>query len=166
MEIQSEFRAIVLNGRVRLTYEKRRPTVIGDGVRSIRELYAEAEAATSGIPRPSRGLLKEFDRVPAKGETVLLQWQHNLCRGAEAIPVPKDHPRYDEIHRLAVRTAKALDLGFASVDVIDVAGETKLMVLEVNAGVMMENYVRQRPEDQETCHKIYEDAVCLMFGIE
>jgi glutathione synthase/RimK-type ligase-like ATP-grasp enzyme len=74
--------------------------------------------------------------VPAAGQFVPLQWRHNLGRGAKAVPFAANGLAYADELTLARAAMRALGLRFASVDLVTVA--KRPMVLEVNAGVMLE----------------------------
>jgi hypothetical protein len=70
-------------------------------------------------------------------------WRHNLDLGARPVLLPPGATR-DTCVALAIGAAQAIDIRFASVDVVRVAGEWK--VLEINSGVMMETLGRHHPE--------------------
>jgi glutathione synthase/RimK-type ligase-like ATP-grasp enzyme len=70
-------------------------------------------------------------------------WRHNLDLGARPILLPPGETR-DTCVALAVSAAQAIGIRFASVDLVHVAGEWK--VLEINSGVMMEALGRHHPE--------------------
>jgi glutathione synthase/RimK-type ligase-like ATP-grasp enzyme len=63
---------------------------------------------------------------------------------------------------LAARAAEALSLRFVSVDVVDVAGEFR--VLEVNSGVMLEGFARLVPAGYDRAKEIYRRAVQAMIA--
>lgn len=170
--IRSEYRSIVLDGEVRLCYEKIRPEVVGDGKSTMRDLYYEycASNPTFRGGMGSTGKLfggRKGTDIPKHGEVVVLEWQHNLCKGAKAQKLKTDDVTRIRLEKIAVDVMKAMNLKFASVDIVRLDDEGKdLRVLEVNAGVMMENYSKQHPEDQEVCEKIYEDAMLKCLGLE
>jgi len=171
-DIQSEYRSIVLDGEVRLCYEKIRPQVIGDGKSTMRDLFYEYCASnptfrggTGSTSKPFGG--RKATDVPADGEIVVLEWQHNLCKGARAQKLKTDNATRKRLENIAIEVMRSLNLRFASVDIVRLDSEGKdLRVLEVNAGVMMENYSKQHPEDCNLCEKIYEDAMVKCLGIE
>ena len=135
LEIQDEFRVIVLKGIVRLIYRKVRPCVVGDGVHSIHELCGKGGA-----------------EIPAIGEVHYTEWRHNLGHGAHAELIGTS----TDLEILANNTATALNLQFCSVDIVKtVSGET--MVLEVNSGVMMDSLIKEIGPTIPT--EIYTDAI-------
>lgn len=89
-------------------------------------------------------------------------WKFNLCHGATAQPI-QDKIMHQCIVNLAKRAAKALNLRFCSVDVIDTM-DHELMIMEVNSGVMTENYLKQYPAQREHVKAIYRDAIQKMFS--
>jgi len=70
-------------------------------------------------------------------------WRHNLDLGARPVLLPSGATR-DACVALAVNAAQAIGIRFASVDVVRVGGEWK--VLEINSGVMMETLGKHQPE--------------------
>jgi glutathione synthase/RimK-type ligase-like ATP-grasp enzyme len=70
-------------------------------------------------------------------------WRHNLDLGALPVLLQSGDTR-DTCVALAIRAAEAIGIRFASIDIVRVAGEWK--VLEINSGVMMETLGRHHPE--------------------
>ena len=155
-EIEAEHRAVVLDGAVLLAYAKARPSVVGDGTRTVAALAADAGLGTGAL---SRSALTD---VPASGERRRLDWRHNLGLGATPRPIESSEVRA-EVERLAVRAAETLGLRFASVDVVETADGRA--VLEVNAGVMLEAYARAVPDGPETARRVYGAALDALFGL-
>lgn len=71
------------HGRIFGITEKRRPVVAGDGRRSVARLILDDHRLRHQAKVFARQLGKAMDRVPAKGEQVVLQELGNHCRGAE-----------------------------------------------------------------------------------
>eukprot|EP01063_Lacrimia_lanifica_P016255 TRINITY_DN22861_c0_g1_i1.p1 TRINITY_DN22861_c0_g1~~TRINITY_DN22861_c0_g1_i1.p1 ORF type:complete len:702 (+),score=281.45 TRINITY_DN22861_c0_g1_i1:69-2174(+) len=139
----TEFRVIIFGGKVAVAYSKSRPTVEGDGVRTVAQLMTDLCASQQQASR--RDFLSSWMQgypsvvacglspyklhdVPKKGDACLISWQHNLSLGAEpdlaeALP--------DGARDVAERAADVLSLPYAAVDVAGVGGEWQ--VLEVNA---------------------------------
>lgn len=181
-EIEDEYRAVILDGEIRLLYRKRRPQVIGDGIHTVSELIL-AEGAAFGMD--SGHISKaELARSPAKGERVLLNWRHNLGQGARADILTESFSREkpvcpdeggqarrrstsgksaisDRIADIARRVYEEIGVRFASVDIVDT--EDGLKVLELNSGVMMENFAGQDESSYQTAKEIYRDAIRLMM---
>jgi glutathione synthase/RimK-type ligase-like ATP-grasp enzyme len=70
-------------------------------------------------------------------------WRHNLDLGARPVLLQSGAAR-DACVALAISAAQAIGIRFASVDIVRVADEWK--VLEINSGVMMETLGRHHPE--------------------
>ena len=102
----------------------------------------------------------ELFKVPAKDETYLLNWKHNLGQGASALTLSIPDLE-EELVSLVKKTAKALGIRFASIDMIKTKAGWK--VLEVNAGVMMEHFASSGENQYITAKAIYRDAILKMF---
>ncbi len=84
----------------------------------------------------------------------------NLERGARAEMIPEEkHPR---ILELAQRAAKAINLRFGSVDIIETV-DGEFLILEINSGVMTRDFLVQHPEQIEVAKQMYTEAVRKMF---
>ena len=158
-EIANEYRTIVLDGVARLIYVKRRPHITGDGMSTVAELlvrHLEGQSNVNDIPA-----LSAADRVPEKGEEILLGWKHNLGLGARA-ELLQEGPVKHEIEHIVADVTRCLGVRFASIDVAETSEGLK--VLEINSGVMMENFAGQDAQSRETAKSIYRDAIRLMFA--
>lgn len=158
-DIENEYRTIMLDGAARLVYVKRRPHLTGDGTSTVAELFIRhvsgSNLNTEDIPDLGRA-----DRIPAKGERILLGWKHNLGLGARA-ELLEDDPLKKEIEDIVAAVAICLGVRFASIDVA--LTNEGLKVLEINSGVMMENFAGQDETSREIAKSIYRDAIRLMF---
>jgi glutathione synthase/RimK-type ligase-like ATP-grasp enzyme len=70
-------------------------------------------------------------------------WRHNLDLGARPVLLPAGEAR-DACVALAIKAAQAIGIRFASVDIVRIGDEWK--VLEINSGVMMETLGKHHPE--------------------
>ena len=165
IDIEQEFRAILLDDDVLLIYAKMRPTLIGDGQSSLMELLQRLSMeqnipqsfASQAIEKYEGGLGK----VLAKGEKIDLAWKHNLGEGA--IPqIVVDEDLAVQISELAIAARKAIGIRFASIDIVQDKGEIR--VLEINAGIMMEYFSRHFPEERGRVKAIYAKALNEMFA--
>lgn len=159
VDIDEEYRIVVLDGVARLAYKKIRPHVTGDGKATIGELCQAAtrdKGMTLVVPYGINP-----NAVLDAGQSLVLEWRHNLIKGALA-STDIDADLRTRICDLAVDAATALDTRFASVDVIS-SGET-LQVLEVNGTVIMERILQQDAELYEVGKSIYADAIGLLLG--
>lgn len=155
LDIKHEYRAVVLDESVLLVYSKARDALVGDGVSSVRDLYLShiSLQASSG---DALRFPDDADRIPSAGEVVLLDWKHNLGKGARAEPV-LDSATISQIEELALKAANAVEAKFVSVDIVDANGE--LQVLEINSGVMMAHLLEQNDDLSERAKEIYANAI-------
>ncbi len=159
-EIIKEYRVIVLSNEVKLIYSKNIPFILGDGKRSVRELVVEY------ISHNTAGNFSySFDEETAncilkEGEIFKLNWKSNLGQGAS--PIILSHgDEYDTLSALALKATKALSMSFCSVDIVDTL--KGLQVLEINNGVMMENFAQVNQDNYKTAKGIYKEAVEMML---
>ncbi|MEX1071679.1 MAG: hypothetical protein WEC37_03545 [Anaerolineales bacterium] len=165
LEIDQEYRALMLDDTCELLYAKRRPHVIGDGQSSVLELIEKLlldglltqQMAGQAIEQ-HRGELKQ---VPDKGQEIIIGWKHNLGEGSAPQIVPEG-PLRDQLIAMARATQKMINIRFASIDIVQVKDE--LLVLEVNSGVMMEYFVKHFAEGRALARGIYAHAVQKMFA--
>lgn len=87
-------------------------------------------------------------------------WRHNLDAGAKPVLLEDGEIRA-ACAKLAIDAAKAIGIAFASIDVVRVNGEWR--VLEINSGVMMEALGRLHPE---LVQATYDAALERVFGEE
>lgn len=168
VDIAHEYRLIVLHNTVQLCYRKLRPTVTGDGRRSLAEL-ALAQLAKLDTPRAVLAALRQtpwddadLSLVPPAGTVMPVNWRHNLGQGAAAEEVTYARLQYAPLAQLALSAAAATGLGFCSVDIVE-SPDHPPRVLEINAGVMMESLARQLPGGLAVAMSIYRRALRAMF---
>lgn len=165
IDIEQEYRAILLDDDVMLIYAKMRPTLIGNGESTMMELLQRTSIAQN-IPLRLASLAVEkyageLTRVMEDGEKVTLSWKHNLGGGATPLIVV-DEELARQIGELAIAAHKAINIRFASVDIVQAGGE--LSVLEINSGIMMEQFSRHFPEERARVKGIYTKALAEMFA--
>lgn len=78
----------------------------------------------------------------------------NLGMGASSRDIKPD----DELVTLALSAQSTLGLRLSAADIIETAGGER-MVLEVNSGFMMENYIRASEENRQRAARAYEKIV-------
>lgn len=163
-KILAEYRLVMLDGEIRLAFSKERPALVGDGKRTVGELFGAFVAGggiSGGADKIAVPKEAELHRIPAQGELFLLNWKHNLGQGAHARRL-RGEELDPEVIRLARAVYEALCIRFASVDVICCKDGWK--VLEVNSGVMMEHFAGTSREYYETAKAIYRDAILKMLN--
>lgn len=162
VDIEDEVRVVLLDGEAMVVYGKNRPAILGDGKHSLLELALAAtpvEQRSTVLPGMIADLDKtDLDRVLPIGERRVLNWRHNLDAGARPVLLSHGEVR-DACIGLARRAAKAIDIRFASVDVVKVGGGWQ--VLEINSGVMMEALGGLHPD--LVC-AAYDAALDKLFG--
>jgi hypothetical protein len=89
------------------------------------------------------------------------EWRHNLGLGAKAVPLNLTDVGIGPQLALARAAMAALTLRFASIDIVTVAGRP--LVLEANAGVMLEAASRPDLGGPALAERIYERALDLIF---
>ena len=136
-EIEDEYRFLMINHHLELCYKKIRQHVIGDGFSTIQELINKNNIT------PFVELKTSY--IPHVNEVVITNWQHNLSQGSSPEIVENID---EEMLSLAIRTTKILDLKAGCVDIIVTKrGEKK--VLEVNSGIMMDNFSQCKKTDYD-----------------
>ena len=160
LEIDQEYRAILLDGKVKLIYTKQRPTIMGDGSSTLRQLALKYYQSHSALPINGEVSEEDAPRVLKAGEKFFLNWKHNLGLGAspEIITEPD---LVSKLNPLALSAADAVNAQFASVDIIKT--EAGYLVLEINSGVMMENFALSSDENFQLAKSIYRDALEILF---
>ncbi len=165
VEIEQEYRAILLDDEVMVIYAKMRPTLIGNGQASIIELL-QRKSIEQSIPQSLASKAMEsyegrLSHVLEDGEKLPLNWKHNLGGGAVAQIVAEEELEA-RIVKLAIQAAQAIGIRFASIDIVRV--EEEMRVLEINAGIMMENFSENYPDKRDLVKGIYTKAIQTMFA--
>lgn len=159
-DIINEYRVILLNGEVKIIYGKERPTVIGDGVSTVKELAIKF----NDYFKDNYKAIKNPDYIPKLNEIIEIDFRFNLSCGARLF-TEIDNELKNRIMEIAKLVTKKLDISFASVDII-YTKDNKLLVLEANSGVMMDNYIKQCNNGYINAYNVYKEAIKVMFNIE
>lgn len=156
-KIKREYRLLMLDGNIELLYGKYLPLVYGDGIKSIRQLLLDFNYNyfVDKLDDP------KYDNILNKDEEFLYNWKFNLSQGSIAKKV-HDRTLIQKLETLAKKICKEINLQFGSIDIIQTDSD-ELLVLEINSGVMIENYLMQYPEDYEVVKNIYRKAINRMF---
>lgn len=127
----NDYRLLVVGGKMVAAAQRKPPCIMGDGIRSIRELIdIENENPMRGSDHEKpltwirlddmskQVLAKEGydeDSIPEKGRTVLLRHNGNLSTGGTASDCTQEvHP---ENARIAVAAAQLMELDIAGIDI-------------------------------------------------
>jgi glutathione synthase/RimK-type ligase-like ATP-grasp enzyme len=160
LDIEDEVRVVQLDGSPLLVYRKERPSVVGDGERTLLELALATVAPSKGKGMLAR-LRDDFSAtelaaiVPA-GEPRLLNWRHNLEAGARPLLLDND-PAREACVALAAQAAQVIGIRFASIDLVRTKG--RWQVLEINSGVMMEALGGRYPDAVYAAYRAALDKV-------
>ena len=159
IDISYEYRAIYLCGEILYIYKKKKPYVIGDGKNTIRELINIKFGIDAKID-----LCRDLDlsKIPAKNEEVTISWKHNLSSGAEPIVIDESDEYVKQIGEIAEKAGNALNIRFASVDVV-VTERKEILVMEINGSVCMNKFSEIIPNGYEIAKSIYSKAIDKMF---
>lgn len=161
----TEYRSVILDGECFLTYEKKRPSLVGDGVSTVRDLFFQFSHSTSASSaKPGfyydNELVEKLDYIPAPGESILLQWKHNRALGTQY-----NYVEHSEIRSLSVRAAKAVNARFVTVDVV-CSPDFGFEIMEINASVSLHRVKMLNNEDYDGESSIYRKAVEKLFEHE
>lgn len=159
-EIDGEFRVVILDGKVKLVYQKIIPFLLGDGVSSLRCLLLEYYLKCTDTSLDLKFSEEESLKVLNIGEKCYLNWKHNLGQGADPLII-QDRELIEYLSDLALCAAKAVNINFSSVDIVKVGD--KYLVLEINSGVMMENFSQSSNSNYQTAKSIYKEAIESML---
>lgn len=155
-DIETEFRTIILKDKVKLLYGKIRPIIVGDGRSTIYELLSSFNYEYFKDYNESNK-----NEILKKNEVYEYDWKFNLSRGSKMFKNINQEV-YDKISSLALKTAKVVGLGFGSVDIIKTK-DGKFYIMEINSGVMMDNFIKQDNNGYDIAKDIYKCAVEEMF---
>ena len=156
-KIKHEYRAIMLDGENKLLYTKYLPIVTGDGNKTIRQLLLDFNYDYF-IDKLEDS---KYDKVLPKNKTFEYNWKFNLSQGSIAKKL-NDKLLQDRLIKIAKQVCKEINLKFGSIDIIETTNN-ELLVLEVNSGVMLENYIRLNPNEYIYAKDIYRSAIKNLF---
>ena len=161
LPIDQEYRVILLNDQVKLVFSKTIQSLIGDGRSSFRQLLLQQNPSL--LETVPTGEFSEdlLNKIPKSGEKIPLNWKHNLGQGAQP-EIIADPSLVSQLSDLALRAAEAVNVRFASVDIIRTGGEFK--VLEINSGIMMESFARINVHNYQLAKSIYKEALTSLFA--
>ena len=100
--------------------------------------------------------------IPKQGEQIIISWKHNLSNGAIPIVIDENDEYMDIIKEIALKSAKAINIKFASID-IALTSKKEVLVMEINASVCMNKFTELIPEGYKIAKDIYSKALDKMF---
>lgn len=172
----NDTRIVVLEGEVRLAYQRLPLAVTGTGSHTVAELLAERAAALAAAGRhavPSEDDPRIIARLTrqgltlghklAAGETVPLLANANLSTGGEVMDVSDMlDTQYQEMARAA---AHAVGLRFAGVDILCAAADApdpEATVLEVNGAPGLNNFAATGAEARARVCALYRALLAIL----
>lgn len=158
VDIDYEYRVVILDNEVLYLYKKKKPFVLGNGKNTVKELIDQKYDKEIEITF-TKGL--DLNNIPAQNQEVIISWKHNLSNGAEAIIVENDE-NIEKVKDIAIRAAKAIGIKFATVDIAYTA-KNELTVMEINGSVCMNKFTEIVPNGYNIAKQIYEKAIDKMF---
>lgn len=158
-DIKTEYRLIVVDGKIEVIYGKVKPQVIGNGKNSIRELLKEFNAQYFGNNTELDKSI--YDKILKENEIYEYNWKFNLSRGANIQKEIQEEIKL-KLLKLANKVIKELDLKFCSIDIVQTENN-EFMILEINSGIMMKNFIKLYPNGKSIAKNIYTKAIKNIF---
>ena len=164
LNIENEYRVIILDGRVLLTYKKIPKAIIGNGESTVGQLikaiYPLSNEQIISCLMPN--IL--INSIPYRGEKIIFSWKNNLQYGADVSFEIKDKRI---IEYMALDAVRNVGVRLAAVDIVNIkyVGRYSVKdyrVLEINAGIMMENLFKLG--HKKIVKTIYQKIVSEMFA--
>lgn len=158
IDVEHEYRVVVLNNLVLGMYKKSKPYVLGDGEKTIFQLLNKFNILNI------QNFSLDLNTIPQIGEKVELGWKHNSSQGGKnEIFLPNEnYTLYYALESVAIKASSILDLNFCAVDIFYNSMEKKAQIIEVNHNVRVE-------WDSENFYKkakdIYKEALKFYFSI-
>ncbi len=155
--IENEYRAVVLNGKVELLYKKNKALVVGNGKSTIKELLCNFNPSYfANYEGNNKDLILE------DGKQYEYDWRFNLSNGAKASFDIMEDDR-EKITKLAEKISKEINVNFGSIDIIKTV-DGSFYTMEINSGIMTNNFIKQIDNGYEIAKDIYKKAIKLYFS--
>ena len=159
-DIKNEYRVILLNNEIKIMYGKINPVVIGNGKDKLIDLLKNFNINYFGYKTNLKKNIN-YNKVLKKDEKFIYDFKYNLSKGS-IITEDIDKETKSIISKMAKDVSKKINLGFGSIDIIK-TNDDKYYVLEINSGVMIENYIKLTSDGFKKAKKVYEEAILEMF---
>lgn len=155
-DIKNEYRAIFVDNKLKLLYKKIKPVVVGDGKSTIKELLCKF----------NNNFFKDYneenrDIVLKNGEKFEFGWKFNLSKGSISSMEIEDSDKI-KIEEILNKINEKIELNFCSVDIVKTT-QNKFLIMEINSGVMMNNFINQHSNGYAIAKDIYKCAILNMF---
>ena len=156
-DISYEYRVIYLCGEIVYVYKKRKPYVTGNGKDTLKQLIIKNKLEENNIIHNLN-----LNYIPKLKEEVTVSWKHNLSSGAKPLLIDEKDVFIDRIKDIAIKSAKAINIKFASVD-IAVTSNNEILVMEINSSVCMNKFTELIPDGYNIAKEVYRKAIIQMF---
>lgn len=159
LNIDFEYRVVYLCGEILYMYKKEKPSVIGDGLKTLEELI---NIKKNDYPNITLINNLDLNYIPKNGEEVVISWKHNLSGGARPIILDDNDEFKEEVKKVALMAGNAVNIDFATVDVA-VTNKKEVLVMEINSSVCMNKFAEIIPGGYKIAKDIYSKALDKMF---
>ena len=102
------------------------------------------------------------DDVLPLNETFEYDWKFNLSKGAIS-SLDIDYNDKENLDNIIKLLKPIINDGFCSVDIIKTK-DSNFYVMEINSGVMMQNFIKQNENGYMIAKLIYKEAIFEMFN--
>lgn len=157
IDSDNEYRVFYLQGKCLMAYRKIRPYVIGDGLSSLELLISK-----SAVQKDNTLKYIDLNYIPAIGEKVEIGWKFNLSCGS-TLEIIDDSELKESLFSLTKQAAEVLNVQFVTIDFLENSKNKKLSILEINAGVAMDQFILKHPKGRAIAYSIYEKAILGLF---
>ena len=159
-DIKNEYRVILLNNEIKIMYGKINPVVIGNGKDKLIDLLKEFNINYFSNKNNLKKKIN-YNKILKNNEEFIYDFKFNLSKGSI---INEDILKETKtiVSKMAKDVSKKINLGFGSIDIIKTI-DNKYYVLEINSGVMIENYIKLTSDGVKKAKKVYEEAVLEMF---
>ncbi len=158
VDFKEEYRCIMLDGKCEICFKKIRPFVVGDGVKTVKQLilqkYPKEMLKNSKIPHKL---------VLKKNEKLWVGWKHNLSCGATPQIVLEKELKL-KLQKIAKQCTSLLRIRFCSVDIVFDGENYK--VLEINSIVNAKKFASFSKENKQIVEKMYDKAFKKMLKLK
>lgn len=153
----NEYRVFYLQGECLMAYRKIRPYVVGDGLSSLQHLISRSDVQKEDVIKSI-----DFNYIPANGEKVDIGWKFNLSCGS-SLEMVNDCKLKDTLFSLSKQAADVINAQFVTVDFLENRKTKELLILEINAGVAMDQFILKHPQGRAIAYSVYERAIRSLF---
>ncbi len=154
--IESEYRIVILDGVVKLIYEKVKPLVVGNGINTIKELLI----SLNPFYFKNKKLDEKYNVILKKGEKYLFDWRFNLSKGAIAKFV-NNKDLEEKLSKMALGITNKIGATFVNVDIV--LANNKFYLLEINSSVCINKACYFIDKNYSIVKNIYKEAILKMF---